>query len=77
MDLRDRNGGDGRDGWLWEAGGHVSGDLADGFVCSEDELQPLLLFEEVGDVVLKSGFLILELVSFLLEPKTKHRQTLY
>lgn len=66
MNLRDRFGGDGRNRLLWKADGRLGGYLADGFVCSEDELQSLLLFEQVSNVILKGGFLILKLVSFLL-----------
>lgn len=46
---------------------HIRGDLADGLVGCQDKLQLLLLFEQVGDVILESGLLILQLVSFTLQ----------
>lgn len=67
VNLRDRFGGDGRNGLLWKADGCLGGDLADGSVCGEDELQSLFLFEQVGNVILKGGFFILKLVSFSLK----------
>ena len=55
----------GRDGG--ESRVHIRRDLADGLVGCQDKLQLLLLFEQVGDVVLESGLLVLQLVSFTLQ----------
>lgn len=43
----------------------VGGDLADGLVGSQDELQPLLLLQKVGNVVLQARLLVLQLIGFL------------
>jgi hypothetical protein len=52
----------------------VCGDFADGLVGREDELQSLFLLQEVGDVVLNVGLLILQLIGFL--SRQRKRRTL-
>ena len=69
-------GGGGDGGHLGGAGGesrgegdeHVvqlGGDLADGPVGGQDELQPLLLLQQVSDVVLQVGLIVFQIIRFL------------
>ena len=53
------------DGHHWEVCVQLGGDLADGLVGSQDELKLLFLLQEISDITLQVGLLILELISFL------------
>lgn len=43
----------------------IGGNLADGLVGSQDELQPLFFLQKVGNVVLQARLLVLQLICFL------------
>lgn len=52
----------------------IGGNLADGLVGSQDELQSLFLLQEVGDIVLQAGLFVLQLIGFLERGEEKKRK---
>lgn len=62
-------GDGGGEGGRQEVRLQLGGDFADGLVGRQDELEPLLLLHQVGDVILQARLLILKHVSFLRNKK--------
>lgn len=54
-----------REGGQGEVCAQLRGDFANGLVGSQNELKPLLLLQQVGDIILQVGFLVFQDISFL------------
>lgn len=54
-----------REGGQGEVRAQLRGDFANGLVGSQNELKPLLLLQQVGDIILQVGFLVFQDISFL------------